>query len=520
MRRALTALAALVLGYATLPAAPSPGPSTLGYHAVRLDAQGRLLPWSSDEPGAAYDHVVRLVWQFWHGMRRCPNGLPYYLQHQVWTPDADDWRGLGGDQISMALSSWALLYGYLGDPAIVSDMRLMADTWLAHGLSSEAAAWPRMPFPYNTNVHSGVYDGDMRAGPGVLQPDKAASFGAELVTLYRITGNRTYLDAARHIADVLAAHVSPGTADVSPWPYRVVAESGAIARGRPDWSWYDRASPIPEQLWAGYTANWTGALRLFDGLAALHQDTPAIRRARTLTWTWLQAYPLHTNNWGPFFEDIVEYSNTAINADTMAAWLVDHPAGGGGLRQARATLDWVERTFSNREFEALQVVPINEQTRYQVPGNSHTARHASVELAWAHASGDWSRKDAQVRRLNWATYMVDDDGKNRYPRDDIWLTDGYGDYVRHYLRAMAASPDLAPAGQAHLLSTTSTIQSIDYTPSTITYRKFDAASTEVLRLGGWRSVTVSGGTFTWDAAAGVLVLRATQRVIRVIRVAG
>ena len=26
-----------------------------------------------------YDHVVRLVWSFWHGMRSCPNGVPYYL---------------------------------------------------------------------------------------------------------------------------------------------------------------------------------------------------------------------------------------------------------------------------------------------------------------------------------------------------------------------------------------------------------------------------------------------------------
>jgi len=26
--------------------------------------------------------------------------------------------------------------------------------------------------------------------------------------------------------------------------------------------------------------------------------------------------------------------------------------------------------------------------------------------------------------------MVDDDGKNCYPRDEVWMTDGYGDYVR------------------------------------------------------------------------------------------
>ena len=106
-----------------------------------------------------------------------------------------------------------------------------------------------------------------------------------------------------------------------------------------------------------------------------------------------------------------------------------------------------------------------EQTAYQQPGNSHTARHASVELLYAERTGDWSRKEMQVRRLNWATYTVDADGKNKYPGDDIWLTDGYGDYVRHYLRAMASSPDLAPDGQNHLLRSSSVIQAIANRPS-------------------------------------------------------
>ena len=72
---------------------------------------------------------------------------------------------------------------------------------------------------------------------------------------------------------------------------------------------------------------------------------------------------------------------------------------------------------------------INEQTQYPVPGNSHTSRHGAVELLYAEKTGDWSARDAAIRRLTWATYWVDFDGKNRYPGDDIWLTDGYGDFV-------------------------------------------------------------------------------------------
>src|SRR4051794_25331616 len=91
---------------------------TIGYHDVRTDSHGAILSWYGTAPSEAYDHVVRLVWDFWRDMRKCPNGVPYQWQHQVWKPDQDDPRGLGGDQISMALSSWQLLYGYLGEGAI------------------------------------------------------------------------------------------------------------------------------------------------------------------------------------------------------------------------------------------------------------------------------------------------------------------------------------------------------------------------------------------------------------------
>jgi hypothetical protein len=95
--------------------------------------------------------------------------------------------------------------------------------------------------------------------------------------------------------------------------------------------------------------------------------------------------------------------------------------------------------------------------------------------------------------------MVNDNGRNRYPNDENWLTDGYGDYVRHYLRAMAADPTLALATENHILSSPSVIQQADYhgrnnkllydesnrnvnQKPVIRYRTFDKAGTEVLRM--------------------------------------
>jgi len=113
--------------------------------------------------------------------------------------------------------------------------------------------------------------------------------------------------------------------------------------------------------------------------------------------------------------------------------------------------------------------------------------------------------------------MVDPDGKNCYPRDDIWLTDGYGDYVRHYLRAMASFPELAPDDQNHLLRTSSVIQNIVYSADAITYTKFDPVSTERFKLGLWVPASARGATMEWDPKTKVLTVHATAKSVRIAR---
>ncbi len=465
----MVAAATLILGVG-VPA----NAEDLIYHAIQTDDAGQIIPWYDPDPGTSYDHCIGLVWTFWNNMESCPNGVKYYLQHQIWSPEHDH-RGLGGSQPAMALNSWTLLYAYSGDPAVLDNMRLIADYVLDHGLSDPHCMWPNLIYPYNTTVHSGVYDGDMVAGKGVLQPDKAATFAAELVVLYKMTGSERYLDAAVAIADSLAARVVPGDNDCSPWPFRVNATTGEVV--------------------GAYTSNWTGALRLFDALIDLKvADADSYGKARDTVVRWLKTYPIKTNKWGPFFEDIPVWSDTEINADTLAWYIMEHPAWGDDWRQTcHDILDWTRSTFGNSEWAKYGVTAINEQTAYKVPGNSHTSRHWSVELIWADKTGDWSCKDDAVRALNWATYMVDVDGKNRYPRDFVWLTDGYGDYVQHYLRAMAACPALSPKGQNHLLRTSSVVRNIHYDKQNISYATFDPMSRELLTIAFTPAHVKAGG---------------------------
>jgi len=439
----------------------------LGYHAIQTDSAGKITPWFSPVAGEAYDHVIGVVWNFWKNLGNCSNGLPYFLQHQVWKPEHDP-RGLGGDQLAMALSSLDLLYDYTGDPAAREMMVRIADYCLERGFSGPQHAWPNLPYPYNTDLHSGRYDGDMRAGKGFLQPDKAGSLGIELLTLYEMTGNQRYLVAATDIANTLAAKVAPGDADHSPWPFRVNAQTGETAT----------------KAFALYTANWSGTLRLFSELSRLKRgNTAAYEKAYQLTSTWLKRFPLNSNKWGPFFEDVAEWSNTEINADTLAWYILENPQWDRDWKaRSHGILDWSLATFGTNAWANYGVTAIHEQTAYRVPGNSHTSRHASVQLLYCEKTGDMSLKETAIRQLNWATYMVDMDGKNRYPNDDIWLTDGYGDYLRHYLRAMAAMPELAPSTQNHLLRSSSVIREIEYSSETIAYRTFDPISRERFRI--------------------------------------
>ena len=293
----------------------------------------RSFPWYSPDPGEAYNHMILKIWEFWKNMKSCPNGVKYYLQHQVWNDPEEDPRGLGGDQLAMALSSWNLLYAYTGDQSVVENMQFIADYYIAHGLSKPTALWPNLFYPYNMELHSGVYDGDMRAGKGVLQPDKAASFAAELVALYKITGNAQAISStAVAVADTLAKKITPGDQDHPPWPYRVNAETGEVK--------------------FSYTTNYTGALRLFDDLIALRSSHAAeYARARDMLTAWLQKYPIKEQKWGPFFEDVGEWSDTEINADTMA-WL--HP---GASRLGR------ELARGRHGHPRLDVAPCSGTTR-------------------------------------------------------------------------------------------------------------------------------------------------------------
>jgi hypothetical protein len=253
---------------------------TIQYHAVRVDqADGSILPWFSSDRGASYDTVLMLVWDFWKNMETDSNGLKYYMNHQVWRPE-HDLRGLGGDQFNMALSSWTLLYAYTGDKSVLANMKYIADTYLERSLSNSSDAWPYVPYPYNTVIHSGIYDGDMRNGKGITQPDKAGTFGYELSSLYKITGDRKYLEAAVRIAGTLMKHLEPGMGK----SHHSIQGQCRTETG----SLFDNMEA--EKTRAHYTANWTGTL-CFSKVAAPATANSGQYKHSFNMLDWMKAFP-------------------------------------------------------------------------------------------------------------------------------------------------------------------------------------------------------------------------------------
>jgi hypothetical protein len=474
------------------------------YHPIHINlSDSTILPWYSTDLGKSYDFVINATWNFWHSMRTDKNGLPYYMNHQVWRGDFNDRRGVGGDQFAMALSSWNLLYGYSGNEAVKEEMKFIADYYITHSLSPADAVWPNIPYPYNTMIYSGIYDGDMVIGPGFTQPDKAGSFGLELVKLFKMTNttmypnitDKCYLNAAIKIANTLAKHAKTGDNNNSPLSFKVNAVTGEIGKLK-----HNSGSGEDDQL-SSYTSNWSGTMELFLNLIELKQgDTILYQKSFETILNWMIEYPLKTNKWGPFFEDIPGWSDTQINAITFAQFMMNHQQYFPNWKtEVKGIFDWVYKNLGNKEWEKYGVIVVNEQTAYQTPGNSHSSRQASAELQYASLTGDNSTVQNAIRQLSWATYMVDNDGKNCYPRDEIWMTDGYGDYVRHYLRSIAYLPELAPANQNYLLSSTSVVQLMEYFPTInrflvpdvpqkyqknvlVNYRVFDIKSVETFRM--------------------------------------
>ncbi|MBJ6725747.1 DUF4082 domain-containing protein [Geomesophilobacter sediminis] len=458
-----------------LSALPARG-DVLNGHNVVLDGSGAIVPWSTD-PALGYDEVTRLAWNYLvHSVPNDPaTGMPMYYSRSDLYPDtqqAINWPSNPAGMYAMLVESALKYYAYSGDLGPVQLAENVATALLDHGMTTAGWAWANVPYASGDSgslTYRGASYGDTSGigdGTGAIEPDKLGEMGAAWLQLYRFDGNTRFRDAAVAAADALAAHVRAGNATQSPWPFRVYAQSGTVREE--------------------YCADVIGPIALFDGLIGLGLgNTAAYATARQTAWTWLMTYPMQNNVWANYFEDMALRSDTTnvnnYNALMTARYLLEHPEFDSSWEtKVRGIISWVETTFG---VPAYGATTISEQALFWHPMGSHTSRYASVNALLYEKTADPAAREKGYRALNWATYMARPSGVviDGPEVNTQWFTDGYGDYVRHFLTAMGAVPEWAPAGVNHLLRSTSVVKSVTYAPLSITYTTADPASTEVLR---------------------------------------
>jgi MYXO-CTERM domain-containing protein len=461
----------------------------LSFHPVVLDPSGKIEPWVTP-PSRAYSQVALQAWQFLVDSPNAANGLPAfftYPEYRISTLEPYEWVHNPASLFAMLTESGLRVYAFTGDRRALDLVQRLLDYDLAHGLTDPGDVWASVPYASSSPgvleytgaddvaACNGCGSGD---GIGVIEPDKVGELGFAFLRFYEVTGVTRYLDAAVTAASVLAAKVRTGDEAKSPWPMRVYAASGQVREE--------------------YSANILGPIRLFDELIRLGLgQVDAYRSARATAWAWALQYPMQNENWSGYFEDVPIMTDPSANRNQyipleLARYLLKHPSLDPDWKtHATALLAFAERVFGADAVEpGLQwgALTMSEQEFVFVKMGSHTARYGSVLALWASVAGGPDDMDRASRSLNWATYFSDGAGhvavvnEPTGPDSTSWFTDGYGDYIRHFMAAMEANPAWAPPGETHLVGSTSVVSSIEYTSDRVTYRTFDAVGTEVLRV--------------------------------------
>ncbi len=287
-----------------------------------------------------------------------------------------------------------------------------------------------------------------------------------------------------------------------------------------------------------YCAHVVAAVRLWDELIRLGLgDTATYGTARTAVWNWMMAYPMQNGVWSKYFEDMSYADTSSVNQylpGNTARYLLEHPELDTSWEtHARSLITWIESNFGKPLVYGAR--PIGEQTFYNIEMGSHTSRYGAVNALLYERTGDAAAKEKAYRALNWASYQNRSDGLtvDNYPKpNQIWFTDGFGDYARHFMIGMGAVPEWAPPGETHLLRSTSVVQSVAYSPNRVEYTTFDGAAQEVLRVTFTpASVLANGATlpqrgdllqqgWTFDVATGILRVRHDGATRIAIAIAG
>ncbi len=464
---------------------------------VQLDAAGKLLPWPvGEDTGLSYsDYFLSqwtIDWAQFQGQR-----LQYLYccfdfdrTTYVMTPDKG-WANSTGYLRAMSEGFVERLYPYTGDARTVEYLENFFDYEMAHGLTPSDYAYASVPYA-SGDPGAAEYRGWSSHGVDFIEPHVVGEDGYAYLRLYEMTGKTKYLREAILCADALVKNFKKGDAANSPWPYRCHGKDGSLKEGK---------GMFP------YSANVVEPIELFDELIRLRQgDVSGYARVRSGAWDWLMKYPMKTNVWVGYFEDVpgsMEDMNNVIPLE-LARYVLLHPEKDVEWRShAKELIEWVKTTPRWPKYLVHGALVTTEQGSggkdfcCNLPGeccDSHSARLAAVEAFYFAATGDVAYKEAAYRTDNWVTYWQGLPGKAHAPfSNQWWFTDEFADGPRRMMDAFWAVPEWAPRDESHLVGSSSVVTKISYGAGSVTWSTFDARSSDVLRLNFFPETVSVGG---------------------------
>jgi hypothetical protein len=235
-------------------------------------------------------------------------------------------------------------------------------------------------------------------------------------------------------------------------------------------------------------------------------DVKAYQTAWQRTRQWVLHYPVKNGLWVDGHTDNLTKGTgnlSNMSASNAALFIADFNDFDPSWKTTLPRLiKWTEENFV---FKSAEGEPhsmwganiVSEQNDFMPKMDYQTARYAAQCANWYAVSGDEAYRDKAYRSLNWVTYCNDSAGKafeSPVSKNvNSWWSDSYGEGPRMFYHVFAALPDLAPAGENHILYSENVLNHVSYTGKEIKYTAMQKSGTEYLRLNFRPAAITIGG---------------------------
>jgi hypothetical protein len=404
-------------------------PDLIAGHAVRLDAEGHLRPWT------AWNTALDLEMAFY---QRCPadHGYPRFVLTTFldadWIPMADRTDIIPATQNGMGIVSYLKFHALRGKrhPGYLATACAMGDYLVKETLTPHSGTFPAFTRSTGTRVRLPLPEdcGSQADRPYEIEPDKGGIAGYALSLLFDATGERRYAEQALHNARILAANQQLGNESRSPWPFRVDYRNG---EGR---------GPV--------SGNMTHIVRLYDALLARGYVEFSVPRESLWQWIARHQIPSAAGDgalFAQFFEDHDTPTNrTAWAPLNLARFLLE----GGQMPDPECVaacgslIEFVRKTFTHQEWG---ITVCHEQDEDQQAWGGINSTYGAVLALYAKAVGSPGLAHEARQALNFTLYSIDELGR---PRDLFknsvpggWQEDAHTDVIHNYVDALNAFPE-------------------------------------------------------------------------------